>query len=44
MTASERPSQWLPGAALLWLYERAQFRHDALAALVVALVTPDCTS
>ena len=39
MTASERLGKWLPGAVLLWRYERAQFRHDALAALVVALVT-----
>src|SRR6185503_13045308 len=39
MTAGGRLGKWLPGAALLRRYERAQFRHDALAALVVALVT-----
>src|SRR5580765_6447780 len=39
MTAGSRIGKWLPGTALLWSYERAQFRHDALAALVVALVT-----
>lgn len=39
MTAGGRLGRWLPGTALLWRYERAQFRHDALAALVVALVT-----
>ena len=39
MTADERLGKWLPGTALLWRYERAQFRYDALAALVVALVT-----
>jgi len=39
VTAGEKLKEWLPGAALLWHYERAQFRHDALAALVVALAT-----
>src|SRR6187455_152782 len=39
VTAGEKLRKWLPGAALLFRYERAQFRHDALAALVVALVT-----
>src|SRR4029434_244070 len=39
MTASGGLGKWLPGAALLWRYERALFRHDALAALVVSLVT-----
>ncbi len=38
MTAAGRLGQWLPGVALLFGYDRAQFRHDALAALVVALV------
>ena len=33
-----RLSRWLPGVALLLGYERSQFRHDALAALVISLV------
>ncbi|MFO0873396.1 MAG: SulP family inorganic anion transporter [Phycisphaerales bacterium] len=39
MTARDRLGRWLPGAALLLHYDRSKFRHDALAALVVALVT-----
>lgn len=38
MTRGGRLSQWLPGLALLWHYDRSLFRHDALAALVVSLV------
>jgi sulfate permease, SulP family len=33
-----RLRRWLPGAALLFSYDRSQFRHDALAGLVVSLV------
>ena len=39
MTAGGRIGKWLLGTALLWRYQRSQFRHDALAAVVVALVT-----
>src|SRR5262245_7950936 len=39
MTGGRRLSQWLPGVALLFQYKRAHLRHDALAALVVALVS-----
>ena len=38
MTAVGRFAKWLPGAALLLGYDRAQLRNDGLAALVVALV------
>jgi SulP family sulfate permease len=38
MRAGGKLGEWLPGVALLMRYERAQFRHDALAALVVSLV------
>ena len=38
MTAGGRLGNLLPGAALLFRYERSQWRHDAPAALVVALV------
>jgi sulfate permease, SulP family len=38
MTAKEKLREWLPGAALLFRYDRSLWRHDALAALVVALV------
>ena len=30
--------EWMPGAALLFRYDRSNFRHDALAAVVVTLV------
>ena len=38
MTMGARLRNLLPGAALLFRYERSLWRHDALAALVVALV------
>ena len=38
MTLGARLRNLLPGAALLFRYERSLWRHDALAALVVALV------
>ena len=34
----KRLGEWLPGVALIRHYDRAHWRHDALAALVVALV------
>jgi SulP family sulfate permease len=37
-TGSGRLGKLLPGVALLLRYERSQWRHDAVAALVVALV------
>src|SRR6186997_2524711 len=38
MAMGARLSKLLPGAALLFRYDRSLWRHDALAALVVALV------
>src|SRR5688572_20082617 len=39
MTPGGRLTKLLPGAALLFRYDRSHWRHDGLAALVVALVT-----
>lgn len=39
MNADGRFTRWLPGLALLLRYERAQLRPDAVAGLVVALVS-----
>lgn len=38
MPAAPRLTKLMPGAALFLRYDRAQWRHDALAALVVTLV------
>jgi len=38
MKASQRLVKMMPGVSLLFRYDRSQFRHDALAALVVTLV------